>query len=50
MLRDTWCVCFEFVKGSGRAFSAGGDIVNLYHLINQGKRSEFHTCVLKILL
>jgi enoyl-CoA hydratase/carnithine racemase len=34
VLRDTWCVCFEFVKGSGRAFSAGGDIVNLYHLIN----------------
>ncbi|XP_052302716.1 3-hydroxyisobutyryl-CoA hydrolase-like protein 1, mitochondrial isoform X2 [Populus trichocarpa] len=30
-------VGFVTLKGSGRAFSAGGDIVNLYHLINQGK-------------
>ncbi|KAJ6722674.1 3-HYDROXYISOBUTYRYL-COA HYDROLASE-LIKE PROTEIN 1 MITOCHONDRIAL [Salix koriyanagi] len=30
-------VGFVTLKGSGRAFSAGGDIVNLYHLMNQGK-------------
>ncbi|CAJ1948162.1 unnamed protein product [Sphenostylis stenocarpa] len=27
---------FVMVKGSGRAFAAGGDIVALYHLINKG--------------
>ncbi|CAK7347826.1 unnamed protein product [Dovyalis caffra] len=31
---------FVSLKGSGRAFSAGGDIINLYHLINQGKWEE----------
>ncbi|KAJ8900233.1 hypothetical protein K2173_024873 [Erythroxylum novogranatense] len=30
-------VGFVTLKGSGRAFCAGGDIVGLYHLINQGK-------------
>ncbi|XP_061375816.1 3-hydroxyisobutyryl-CoA hydrolase-like protein 1, mitochondrial [Gastrolobium bilobum] len=29
-------VGFVMMKGSGRAFAAGGDIVTLYHLINQG--------------
>nr|KJB41030.1 hypothetical protein B456_007G087700 [Gossypium raimondii] len=28
---------FVVMKGSGRAFCAGGDIVALYHLINEGK-------------
>ncbi|XP_021886958.1 3-hydroxyisobutyryl-CoA hydrolase-like protein 1, mitochondrial isoform X2 [Carica papaya] len=28
---------FVIMKGSGRAFCAGGDIVTLYHLINEGK-------------
>ncbi|XWS35636.1 hypothetical protein CRYUN_Cryun20dG0013900 [Craigia yunnanensis] len=28
------------MKGSGRAFCAGGDIVALYHLINEGKIEE----------
>ncbi|XP_010056417.2 3-hydroxyisobutyryl-CoA hydrolase-like protein 1, mitochondrial [Eucalyptus grandis] len=28
---------FVMMKGSGRAFCAGGDIVSLYHLINRGK-------------
>ncbi|KAE9445447.1 hypothetical protein C3L33_22655, partial [Rhododendron williamsianum] len=27
---------FVMLKGSGRAFCAGGDIVSLYHLINEG--------------
>ncbi|XP_044481259.1 3-hydroxyisobutyryl-CoA hydrolase-like protein 1, mitochondrial [Mangifera indica] len=31
---------FVMMKGSGRAFCAGGDIVALYHLINQGKLEE----------
>ncbi|KAF2303522.1 hypothetical protein P3X46_003857 [Hevea brasiliensis] len=39
MLRDTGR-CFESVKGSGRAFCAGGDIVSIYHLINQGKLED----------
>ncbi|KAE9600764.1 putative 3-hydroxyisobutyryl-CoA hydrolase [Lupinus albus] len=30
-------IAFLIIKGSGRAFAAGGDIVALYHLINQGK-------------
>ncbi|KAE8699708.1 3-hydroxyisobutyryl-CoA hydrolase-like protein 2 [Hibiscus syriacus] len=30
-------VGFVVMKGSGRAFCAGGDIVALYHLINEGK-------------
>ena len=28
----------EFLKGRGRAFCAGGDIVGLYKLINEGTR------------
>ncbi|XP_074579572.1 small ribosomal subunit protein mS47-like isoform X2 [Curcuma longa] len=28
---------FVIMKGSGRAFCAGGDVVALYHLINEGK-------------
>ncbi|XP_052170642.1 3-hydroxyisobutyryl-CoA hydrolase-like protein 1, mitochondrial [Diospyros lotus] len=28
------------LKGRGRAFCAGGDIVSLYHLINQGKMED----------
>ncbi|KAG6510620.1 hypothetical protein ZIOFF_028645 [Zingiber officinale] len=28
---------FVIMKGSGRAFCAGGDVVTLYHLINEGK-------------
>ncbi|GLT39588.1 hypothetical protein SLA2020_137710 [Shorea laevis] len=31
---------FVLMKGSGRAFCAGGDIVSLYHLINEGKVEE----------
>ncbi|WCJ34898.1 3-hydroxyisobutyryl-CoA hydrolase-like protein 1 mitochondrial [Euphorbia peplus] len=31
---------FVMMKGSGRAFCAGGDIVGLYHLINQGRIEE----------
>ncbi|KAE8734479.1 ATP-dependent caseinolytic protease/crotonase family protein isoform 2 [Hibiscus syriacus] len=31
---------FVVMKGSGRAFCAGGDIVALYHLINEGKIEE----------
>ncbi|KAK6240054.1 hypothetical protein QUC31_005523 [Theobroma cacao] len=31
---------FVVLKGSGRAFCAGGDIVSLYHLINEGKIEE----------
>ncbi|KAL4035122.1 hypothetical protein IC575_003797 [Cucumis melo] len=30
-------VGFVVLKGSGRAFCAGGDIVSLYHMINEGK-------------
>ncbi|KAF7851261.1 hypothetical protein BT93_L4264 [Corymbia citriodora subsp. variegata] len=30
-------VGFVMMKGSGRAFCAGGDVVGLYHLINRGK-------------
>ncbi|CAM8943170.1 unnamed protein product [Rhodiola kirilowii] len=30
-------VGFVMLKGAGKAFCAGGDIVGLYHLINQGK-------------
>ncbi|KAL4353601.1 hypothetical protein GQ457_06G033030 [Hibiscus cannabinus] len=33
-------VGFVVMKGSGRAFCAGGDIVALYHLINEGKIEE----------
>ncbi|CAI0404728.1 unnamed protein product [Linum tenue] len=29
---------FVAMKGSGRAFCAGGDMVAVYHLLNQGKR------------
>jgi enoyl-CoA hydratase/carnithine racemase len=28
---------FYFLKGSGRAFAAGGDIVALYRFIKQGQ-------------
>lgn len=31
----------QFLKGSGRAFCAGGDIVSLYHLINKGEKLNF---------
>ncbi|KAG2669256.1 hypothetical protein I3760_14G026400 [Carya illinoinensis] len=31
---------FVTMKGSGRAFCAGGDIVTLYHLINAGKMDD----------
>ncbi|XP_065848141.1 3-hydroxyisobutyryl-CoA hydrolase-like protein 1, mitochondrial [Euphorbia lathyris] len=31
---------FVMMKGSGRAFCAGGDIVGLYNLMNQGKMEE----------
>ncbi|XP_022153252.1 3-hydroxyisobutyryl-CoA hydrolase-like protein 1, mitochondrial [Momordica charantia] len=31
---------FVALKGSGRAFCAGGDIVSLYHLINEGKMEQ----------
>ncbi|XP_021281269.1 3-hydroxyisobutyryl-CoA hydrolase-like protein 1, mitochondrial isoform X2 [Herrania umbratica] len=31
---------FVVLKGNGRAFCAGGDIVSLYHLINEGKIEE----------
>ncbi|KAM7275602.1 hypothetical protein ACFE04_017468 [Oxalis oulophora] len=30
-------VAFVSIKGSGRAFCAGGDIISLYHFINQGR-------------
>lgn len=33
-------VGFVIMKGSGRAFCAGGDIVSLYHLINEGNMEE----------
>ncbi|KAJ0084617.1 hypothetical protein Patl1_30219 [Pistacia atlantica] len=32
---DDTDIGFVMMKGSGRAFCAGGDIVALYHLINQ---------------
>lgn len=31
---------FVVLKGSGRAFSAGGDIISLYNLMNEGKIEE----------
>nr|XP_048334626.1 3-hydroxyisobutyryl-CoA hydrolase-like protein 1, mitochondrial isoform X3 [Ziziphus jujuba var. spinosa]XP_048334627.1 3-hydroxyisobutyryl-CoA hydrolase-like protein 1, mitochondrial isoform X3 [Ziziphus jujuba var. spinosa] len=31
---------FVAMKGSGRAFCAGGDIVSLYHLINRGNLED----------
>ncbi|KAL5571634.1 hypothetical protein UlMin_021231 [Ulmus minor] len=31
---------FVALKGSGRAFCAGGDIVSLYHMVNRGKMEE----------
>ncbi|KAM3685397.1 hypothetical protein ACJW31_11G114300 [Castanea mollissima] len=31
---------FVAMKGSGRAFCAGGDIVSLYHMINAGKMED----------
>ncbi|GMN56345.1 hypothetical protein TIFTF001_025453 [Ficus carica] len=33
-------VGFVIMKGSGRAFCAGGDIVSLYHLVNEGKMED----------
>lgn len=36
---------FDHVKGSGRAFCAGGDVVGLYHLINQGWRLFCYPCM-----
>ncbi|XP_020263756.1 3-hydroxyisobutyryl-CoA hydrolase-like protein 2, mitochondrial [Asparagus officinalis] len=37
---DNADIGFVMMKGSGRAFSAGGDVISLYHLINQGKFEE----------
>ncbi|GAV61655.1 ECH domain-containing protein/ECH_C domain-containing protein [Cephalotus follicularis] len=37
---DDPTIGFVALKGSGRAFCAGGDIVAIYHLINQGKIEE----------
>ncbi|ONK55692.1 uncharacterized protein A4U43_C10F30 [Asparagus officinalis] len=37
---DNSDIGFVMMKGSGRAFCAGGDVVGLYHLINQGKLKE----------
>ncbi|XP_020676047.1 3-hydroxyisobutyryl-CoA hydrolase-like protein 1, mitochondrial [Dendrobium catenatum] len=34
---DNSDIGFVMMKGSGRAFCAGGDIVTLYHLLNEGK-------------
>ncbi|KAK9101771.1 hypothetical protein Sjap_019025 [Stephania japonica] len=31
---------FVMMKGSGRAFCAGGDVVTLYRLLNEGKQEE----------
>ncbi|XP_068650295.1 small ribosomal subunit protein mS47 [Aristolochia californica] len=31
---------FVMMKGSGKAFCAGGDVVSLYHLINEGKEED----------
>lgn len=36
MIRMFDC-CFYCIKGSGRAFCAGGDVVTLYKQINEGK-------------
>ncbi|KAB1225245.1 3-hydroxyisobutyryl-CoA hydrolase-like protein 1, mitochondrial [Morella rubra] len=36
-MKNYFNVVASFLKGSGRAFCAGGDIVTLYHLINAGK-------------
>lgn len=36
-LKNYFNVVASFLKGSGRAFCAGGDIVTLHHLINAGK-------------
>ncbi|XP_004306970.1 PREDICTED: 3-hydroxyisobutyryl-CoA hydrolase-like protein 1, mitochondrial isoform X2 [Fragaria vesca subsp. vesca] len=33
-------VGFIALKGSGKAFCAGGDVVSLYHLINQGRMDD----------
>ncbi|KAK4744847.1 hypothetical protein SAY87_011159 [Trapa incisa] len=37
---DDPSIGFVMMKGSGRAFCAGGDIVGLYHLINKGKLED----------
>ncbi|XP_039122655.1 3-hydroxyisobutyryl-CoA hydrolase-like protein 2, mitochondrial isoform X2 [Dioscorea cayenensis subsp. rotundata] len=34
---DNSDIGFVMMKGSGRAFCAGGDVVNLYRLLNEGK-------------
>ncbi|XP_057959418.1 small ribosomal subunit protein mS47 [Malania oleifera] len=34
---------FVMMKGTGRAFCAGGDVVALYHLLNEGKVEECKT-------
>lgn len=36
MIRMVDC-CFYCIKGSGRAFCAGGDVVTLYKHINEGR-------------
>jgi multisubunit Na+/H+ antiporter MnhF subunit len=36
MIRMFNCCIFRILKGSGRAFCAGGDIVTLYKQIKQG--------------
>ncbi|KAL5748462.1 hypothetical protein ACOSP7_025504 [Xanthoceras sorbifolium] len=33
-------VGFVVIKGNGRSFSAGGDVVNMYRLINEGRLEE----------
>ncbi|KAK4794201.1 hypothetical protein SAY86_012195 [Trapa natans] len=37
---DDPSIGFVMMKGSGRAFCAGGDIMGLYHLINKGKLED----------
>lgn len=34
------CCFLNFLKGSGRAFAAGGDIVALHRLINKGENQN----------
>ncbi|KAJ6963145.1 3-hydroxyisobutyryl-CoA hydrolase-like protein 1 [Populus alba x Populus x berolinensis] len=47
-LYESWAndplVDFIVLKGNGRAFCAGGDVVRLYRLINEGKIEECKDC------
>uniref|UniRef100_A0A6M2F2R1 3-hydroxyisobutyryl-CoA hydrolase n=1 Tax=Populus davidiana TaxID=266767 RepID=A0A6M2F2R1_9ROSI len=47
-LYESWendpLVDFIVLKGNGRAFCAGGDVVRLYRLINEGKIEECKDC------